>query len=245
MSSSVTPVEIESYATTCCGTRSAVSCLLAPSVIRRRVCSHATRLVVASFAFFATCSFRSSLCLVIRWRCPGCKKTFTQQPPFALSCKRYIREILLNIRRRLSGRGSFDLSQSGFGRRYAEIFHASTGGKRTPDDRSLAHSTPYRWINALGGFKEILRCAQDVILQKNPASTVCRDLAALEISPKKYVKAVREAVLKRCRQIIHLEAQFRATFGASIFPFFATRAPGDDLCSPPTLITEEAYEAKR
>jgi hypothetical protein len=101
-------------------------------------------------------------------------------------------------------------------------FHASTTSENPINDTSFAHSTPYRWITSLGGFKEILRCAQDLILQKNPTSSVCRDLAALEIASKKYVTAARKAVLKRCRQIIHLEAKFRATFHVSIFPFFAT-----------------------
>jgi hypothetical protein len=162
------------------------------------------------------------LCLVIRWRCPGCKKTFTQQPPFALPRKRYVRDTILSFT------GCYLEEEASTYRKVVleermPIFHASASGKKTIDDRILAHSTPYRWITGLGGFKEIPRCAQDLILQKNPASTVCRDLAAIDVSARKYVKAGRESILKRCRRILHLDAEFRATFCASIFPFLATR----------------------
>ncbi|NTV58331.1 MAG: hypothetical protein HGA74_13775, partial [Deltaproteobacteria bacterium] len=102
------------------------------------------------------------------------------------------------------------------------IFHPLASEGDTTRYKSLAHSTPYRWITTLSGFKEILRSAQDLILQQNPASTVCRDLASITIPARKYVKAARESVLKRCRQILHLEARFRATLLASIFPLFAT-----------------------
>jgi len=104
----------------------------------------------------------------------------------------------------------------------SEIFHASTNEENTPVDKVLSHTTPYRWVGTLGGFKEIPRRAPDIILQKNPATKVCRDLAALTISPYKFVKAAREETLKRSRRLIHLEAVFRAVFHASIFPFFAT-----------------------
>jgi hypothetical protein len=103
------------------------------------------------------------------------------------------------------------------------IFHDSASEKDAPCEKAFAHTTPYRWITCLAGFKEILRGAQDLILQKDPASTVCRDLAAIEVSARKYVKDARESVLKRCRQLLHLEVRFRTAFLASIFPLFATR----------------------
>jgi hypothetical protein len=103
------------------------------------------------------------------------------------------------------------------------IFHIlMSEGDRTRY-KILAHSTPYRWITCLGGFKEILRGAQDLILQRDPASTICRDLAAIEVSTRKLVKAQRESVLRRCRRILRLELRFRASFHASIFPFYANR----------------------
>jgi hypothetical protein len=103
------------------------------------------------------------------------------------------------------------------------IYHTLTSEGDTTRYKILAHSTPYRWITCLGGLKQVLRGAQDLILRKDPASTVCRDLASIQVSARKYVKAARESMLKRCRQVLHLEVRFRSTFLASIFPFYATR----------------------
>ncbi|NTU49130.1 MAG: hypothetical protein HGA84_09050 [Syntrophobacteraceae bacterium] len=163
------------------------------------------------------------LCLVIRWRCPGCRKSFTQQPPFAFPRKRYTCQSILDFSARYVEDQAATYRATVLDDEGMEIFHASRSKQETICNKSLSHSTPYRWITCLGELREILRSAQDMILRKNPASTVCRDLAALEICARKVVKAGRESVLKRCRQILHLEVRFRATFRACIFPLFATR----------------------
>ncbi len=160
-------------------------------------------------------------CLVIRWRCPGCKKTFTQQPPFAYPHKRYVLETILDLA------GCYLEEDASTYRNVVlqdnmPIFHASPDDN-TINDKSLAHTTLYRWITSLGGLKEILRSAQDLILQENPASAVCRHLATLDIPARKYVKAARETILKHCRRIIHAEVEYRTIFFASIFPFLATQ----------------------
>jgi hypothetical protein len=175
------------------------------------------------FRFWGDLLLEVALCLVIRWKCSGCKKTFTQQPPFALPGKRYIQEMIFER----SGRyleNETATYRSSVCENGLPLFYASDSADGADiNNKSLAPSTLYRWISTLGGFQEILRSAQDIILQKDPAATICRDLATVQIFPRKYLTAVREAVLKRCRQILHLEAKFRATFLWSIFPFFATR----------------------
>jgi hypothetical protein len=175
--------------------------------------------------FYILCEtmVQTILCLVIRWRCSGCRKTFTQQPPFAFPRKRYTRDSILDFSARYVEHPAATYRSTASDDDGMQIFHASSSGREPPCDKILAHSTPYRWITCLGELRQILRSAQDMILRKNPASTVCRDLAALENRARKVVKAGRESVLKRCRQILHLEVRFRATFRASIFPLFATR----------------------
>lgn len=222
MSSSVARTEIENYSKNVL--RNMIRCELPSCPVCHTPPRSFTRHQARPRGFYILCDMLVQLVLglVIRWRCPGCKKSFTQQPPFALPCKRYVRDTILDFT------GCYLEEESLTYRKVVSeerlpIFHASTTGEEGAiNDRILAHSTPYRWITSLGSFKEILRCAQDHLLQENPTSTICRDLAALAITPKKYVTAAREGVLKRCRQLIHLEAQFRATFQTSIFPFFAT-----------------------
>jgi hypothetical protein len=162
------------------------------------------------------------LCLVIRWKCPACKATFTQQPPFALPCKRYTRETILDRA------GSYVEEEEMTYRKVvkeegSELFHASKTEDASNHQKVFAHTTPYRWITTLAGFKEILRRGQEVILQKDPASTIFRDLAALEISHGKFMTAAREGILKGCRRILNLDALFPSkTGGLKIFPMVAT-----------------------
>jgi hypothetical protein len=222
-SSSATRAEIENYRSSVL--RNKIPCELphcpicdAPPDLFRR---HQAR----PRAFYILCEtlVQKVLCLVIRWRCPVCGKTFTQQPPFAFPRKRYTRESILDFSACYVEDLAATYRTTVSDENGMSIFHALTSEGDTICYRSLAHSTPYRWITCLGGLKQVLRCAQDLILQKNPASTVCRDLAAIEVSARKYVNACRESVLKRCRQILRLEVQFRAAFLASIFPLFATK----------------------
>lgn len=174
--------------------------------------------------FYILCGtlIQTVLCLVIRWRCPGCRKSFTQQPPFAFPRKRYTRESILDFSACYVGDPAATYRSTVLDEGM-EIFHPLATEGDTTRYKSLAHTTPYRWITTLSGFKQILRSAQDLVLQKNPGSTVCRDLASIDVPARKYVKTDRESVLKRCRQILHLEVRFRATFLVSLFPLFATR----------------------
>lgn len=149
-------------------------------------------------------------CLVIRRRCPGCRQTYTQQPPFAFPRKRYTRESILGFSTRHVEDEAATYRATVLNDEGMPIFHALSSEGNVPGYRGLAHSTPYRWITTLSGFKQILRTAQDLILQENPAPTVCRKLATIEISGRKYLKAARESVLKRCRQLFRLEVRFRA-----------------------------------
>jgi transposase-like protein len=221
--SSATRVEIESYRNDVL--RNKIRCELphcpvceTPSDLFRR---HQAR--PRKFYILCETLVQTILCLVIRWRCPDCRKTFTQQPPFAFPRKRYTRESILDFSASYVEDEAATYRTTVSDEEGMPIFHPLTSKGDTTRYKSLAHSTPYRWITTLSGFKQILRGAQDLILQKNPASTVCRDLAAIEVSARKVVKAARESVLRRCRQILYLEVLFRATFLASIFPFHATK----------------------
>ena len=198
-----------------CGLPSCPVCNTQPALFRR----HQAR--PRKFRILCDTLVQVVICLVIRWKCPGCNKTFTEQPPFALPFKRYTSDTILDRSGRYLEDETFTYRKTVL-EEGLEIFHASTDDGNTPVDKALSHTTPYRWIATLGGFRETLRRALDIILQKNPATEVCRDLASLTISPNKFVKAAREETLKRSRRLIHLEAIFRAVFQTSIFPFFAT-----------------------
>ena len=154
------------------------------------------------------------LCLVIRWKCSRCGKTFTQQPPFAFPHKRFTLPTLQHYCEAylsdpaMTYRGLFCPNFVG----YAET------------DQQLAHSSVHRWFTTFGQMAYTLSRAQDLILQKNPDSTVCRDAAGLTIPARKYRSTARKTILERCLRLFFVNDVFLKTFGRPIFPISATRS---------------------
>jgi hypothetical protein len=91
------------------------------------------------------------------------------------------------------------------------------------NDATLAPSTIHRWITTLGCFTQTCRTALILLLQENPGSSICRDLARLIIPQRKYKTNRRKKQLTGCRQLVIIEAFFQAIFKTSIFTKLATR----------------------
>jgi hypothetical protein len=151
----------------------------------------------------------AAYCSLVRFRCPGCGKTFTDYPNFAIPHKHYTQ-----------------LSITGFSANYVEsddmtyqqavIVDGSVPGY-PQNDATLAPSTIHRWITTLGSFTQTCRTALILLLQENPVSSICRDLARLIIPQRKYKTNQRKKLLIGCRQLVIIEAFFQATFKTSIF----------------------------
>lgn len=222
MPKSATLAEIESYAgdvlknDVLCELPSCPRCGTGSDLFKRH--EHRRR----GFRILLDMIIKVVVCFVIRWKCPACKKTFTQQPPFALPLKRYTCDTILGL-----SELHLEDDTSSYRRSVLEdgasFLYAPAAKDDLPSGRELAHSTLYQWITSVSTMQEVLRGAQDILLQQDPVSTIHHELAAIEVSPRKYVKAARESILKRCRQLIHLEAKFRAVFSVSIFPRFAAQ----------------------
>jgi hypothetical protein len=85
------------------------------------------------------------------------------------------------------------------------------------NDGTLAPSTIHRWITTLGRFTHTCRTALILLLQENPVSSICRDLARIIILQRKYKTNQRKKQLINCQQLLIIEAFFQATFKTSIF----------------------------
>lgn len=153
------------------------------------------------------------ICLVIRWKCPVCGVTFTQYPDFALPHKRFILPTLIHYCTRYLA--DPDMT-------YRRLFIPDTVGY-SESEKQLFHTSVHRWVPTFN-MPETLRAAQELILQKNPDSTVCRDGAGFTVCPRKYRSSERKALLERCFRLLLVEGVFKKTFGRSIFPRFATRS---------------------
>jgi len=146
---------------------------------------------------------------LVRFKCTGCGKTFTYYPDFAIPHKNYTRP-----------------SISGFAGAYVEseettYEQAVMIDLSVPDypegGRTLAPSTVHRWITTLSRLSTTAQKALDLVLQENPASSVYRDLAQLNIPHRKYRSPARKERLLSCRRLLLTEAFFQAIFETSIF----------------------------
>lgn len=153
------------------------------------------------------------LCMVIRWKCKACKKTITAQPDFALPRKRYTLPTILSLC------GAY-VTEDRLTYRDVVIRHPFGHEK---SDAMLSHTTVFRWTDTLGGYPEITGKALDLILQKDPVSSICRDISGLQIAPRKYRSSERKQTLKDCIRFLGIEIEYRGVFKKSIFPILATR----------------------
>ncbi len=158
---------------------------------------------------------KAAYCSLVRFKCPGCGKTFTFYPDFAIPHKHYTQPSITEFS--ASYVESEDMT-------YQQAVIVDRNAPGYPqNDATLAPSTIHRWITTLGRFTQSCRTALILLLQQNPGSSICRDLARLIIPQRKYKTNQRKKQLFGCRQMLIIEAFFHATFKTSIFTKLATR----------------------
>ena len=159
--------------------------------------------------------------LLLRWKCPGCNKTTTDYPDFALPYKRYTLPTILAFSQ------AYIQDPLSSYRRLVDAcplpykIKSDHGSSQEP---MMEHSTIHRWISTLGGYSRLVQNATDLMLQADPTTSLCRDLAGLKISPRKYMSSIRKQILATCFQLVTLVPLYLAQFRVSIFPKLATRA---------------------
>jgi len=151
--------------------------------------------------------------LLTMWKCPECGRCFMGYPPFAMPYKRYTVPTI----RAFSQRYVEDDSMT-----YRGVVNETPILSSTSPEWELSHSTIHRWIRTLGGMNQTVAIAQDLVLQADPVSTICRDLAGLTIPARKYFTEARQNLLLTCRRLVKIEKQFFSLFHVSVFHQLAT-----------------------
>ncbi len=162
---------------------------------------------------------KAAYCSLVRFSCPGCGKTFTHYPDFAIPHKHYT---LPSI----TGFSASYVESDGMTYKQAVMVDSSVAGypeNNSTDAPTLSPSTLHRWITTLGRFTQTCRTALILLLQENPVSSLCRDLARLIVPERKYRTEQRKIQLIRCRHLLIIEEIFQAVFKRSIFTKLATR----------------------
>jgi len=158
---------------------------------------------------------KAVFCSLIRFRCPGCGKTFTFYPDFAIPHKHYTRQSLMGFA------ANYLESDDSTYQQGVMIDNSAPGYPQT--ESTLAPSTIHRWITTLGRLTNCCRTALLLLLEENPLSSICRNLARIIIAQRKFKTHQRKKHLICCRQLLMIEAIFKATFDTSIFTKLATR----------------------
>ncbi|PID40373.1 MAG: hypothetical protein CR984_03560 [Proteobacteria bacterium] len=83
-------------------------------------------------------------------------------------------------------------------------------------DATLSPSTVHRWITTAGQLPRTCRAALNLVLQENPALSICWDLARLTAPQQKYRTEHRKKQLIGCRHLVVIESFFQLTFKKSI-----------------------------
>jgi len=154
-----------------------------------------------------------------RWKCPGCNTTFTSYPGFALPYKRYTLPTILKF--------SQDYVQNPDASYqklvdFCPLVYEMPAESDSDREPTMEHSTIHRWISTMGSYSHLVQTATDLIIQKDPATSLCRDLAGLKISPRKYRSSSRKQTLLTCFHLVFLMPPYQAVFQTCIFPNLAT-----------------------
>ncbi len=148
-------------------------------------------------------------CTLVRFKCPGCGKTFTSYPEFAIPYKHYVRPVIMEF-----SKAYVESDQMTY-KKAVMVDHGAPG--YPDDDRTLSPSTIHRWITTLGGFSKTCQKAKSLLLQKDPDSRIDEDLVQLKIPARKYRSRQRRNLLHRCRSLLVIDAFFKAAFKISVF----------------------------
>lgn len=152
---------------------------------------------------------QSAYCTLVRFKCPGCGKTITNYPDFAIPHKHYTRQTIMGFA------GTY-VETDKMTYQGAVMSHNGVPGY-AHSDRTLAPSTIHRWITGISCLADTYRTALALVLQDNPVSSVCRDLAQIFVPYRKYRSETRKKQLLGCRKLTTIAAFFQDTFNNSIF----------------------------
>ena len=158
---------------------------------------------------------KTVLSALLRFKCPGCGKTVTYYPDFALPHKHYTRQTFTYFSRTYVQ----DPDKT-----YQKAIMVNNSAPGYPDDQqTLAPSTIHRFITTFSSLKTCSQKALDLILQENPASAICRNIANLKVPRQKFKSKSRENTLVQCSRFFEIETLFQHTFNTSIFTKLAIR----------------------
>lgn len=160
------------------------------------------------FLLIVAMLIQSVWCSLVRFKCPGCGKTITFYPDFALPHKHYTRQTII-------GFASTCLASDATYQQGLMTENQVPGYSHS--DATLAASSIHRWITSLASYPRTCRAALALLLQASPCAPICRQLAQWRPPASKARSQLRTLQLINARRVALIEAYFRDTFNVSVF----------------------------
>jgi hypothetical protein len=171
-----------------------------------------------SFLVVAGRVVKRVISLLSRWKCTLCKLTFILYPPFALPRKRYVRDCVFEL-----AEWYLDDDELSY-REAVEVEGMPVFRDRRDDgsidERSLSHSTLYRWLPCFCLFSATFAEAMRLLRVSAAPTDLFRKVFA--VAPRKYRSEERRSVLAAALRALSSEREYHVLFGRSIFPELAT-----------------------
>ncbi len=152
---------------------------------------------------------KAAYCSLVRFICPGCGKTFTFYPDFAIPHKHYTRQTIESFSRAYVQDDQMT---------YEDAVMTDEGMPECAvSGRVLAPSSIHRWISTLA---ELIRRYQDALIKSlddKGAAQFFEGPGLIQLPEKKYKTYKRRDCLLRCRWFFKIQAVFKK----SVFTKFA------------------------
>jgi len=142
-------------------------------------------------------------CALVRFKCPGCGKTFAFYPDFAVPHKHYTRQTIESF----SSAYVHDDEKT-----YETAVETDDGTPEYPDGRTLAPSTIHRWIVTLANLIAALQTPP----QKESFLQYCYNPNRLDIPPVKYKTHKKMKSLLMCRWFFNAKSVLRHQLSPSL-----------------------------
>lgn len=156
--------------------------------------------------------------LLLRLKCPLCKKTFMFYPPFALPYKNYVKDNVLSLCEKYICHGQLSYEKCA---NYEQKIISHEKLESDNHYKTFEKSTIHRWISSFSLLTKGLRKTLQLIKEKSISSEIFRQLQP--IFSEKYRSDERRIILEIVQKLLITNDEFEKVFGLSIFPQFATR----------------------
>ena len=166
-----------------------------------------------SFRFILLDIVRVAITILLRWKCPLCKGTFTDYPPFAIPYKRFVRDDIEGLSARYVERDK-------------ETYRCVVRPEKTAigyehdGERQFEHSTVWKWLSWHGTQEKRSAETLEWIRYHSPSHGIFRALTP--IAPKKYRSERRKKVLERARLLLLAARAYLDLFQSKTFPRLET-----------------------